>query len=94
VSVGSVVVVVGVLPVSPELESVEQLVSVDCVAEVSPELVLWVEPSVGQVVTCVSEPASAPNVPLAAPAVDVSAVLKLSLVATRRRLLAWVLAAL
>jgi hypothetical protein len=55
VLVGSVVVVVGVVPVSPELESVEQvfdpLMSVDCVVPVSPELVVWLEPSVGQVVT-------------------------------------------
>jgi hypothetical protein len=99
VSVGSVVVVVvGVLPVSPELESFEQvsepLASVDCVVGVSPELVVWVEPSVGQVVTCVSAPASAPSVPLTAPAVDVSVESKLSLVATRTRLVAWVLAAL
>jgi signal-induced proliferation-associated 1 like protein 3 len=98
VSVGFVVVVVGVLPVSPELVSVEQvsepLVSVDCVVEVSPGLVAWVEPSVGQVVTCVSEPARAPSAPLVAPAVDVSVESKLSLDATRMRLAARALAAL
>jgi signal-induced proliferation-associated 1 like protein 3 len=54
VSVGFVVVSVGALPVSwPVLESLEQeaepLVSVGCV--VAPVSVVWVEPSVGQVVT-------------------------------------------
>jgi hypothetical protein len=97
-SVGFVVVPVGVLPVSPELESLEQvfepLGSVDGVVVVSPEPVVWVDPSVGQLVACVSEPAAAPSAPLAAPAVEASVVSKLSLEATRMRLVACVLVAL
>ena len=104
VSVGFVVVPVGVVVVSvgavlvlwPEVESLEQvpdpLASVGCVAVPVPEV--WVELSVGQVVTWVSEPASAPSVPLAAPAVEVSAGLKLSFVAERTRLVVCVVAAL
>ncbi|MGZ4183563.1 MAG: hypothetical protein ACXVUL_23110 [Solirubrobacteraceae bacterium] len=96
VPVGLVVVSVGAVPVLwPEVESLEHVsdpVAPGCVA--APVTVVWVEPSVGQAVTCVSAPASAPSVPLAAPAVDVSAVLKRSLVAERTRLVACVLAAL
>src|SRR5207253_1711775 len=82
-SIGFVVVSVGALPVSwLELESLEQvsepLGSVGCAVPVSLELVVWVEPSVGQVVTCVSEPASAPSAPLAAPAVEAPVVSELS----------------
>ena len=100
VLVGFVVVPVGALPVSwPGLGSLEHVSEpfafVGGVVAVSPELVVWVEPSVGQVVPCVSaEPAAAPSAPLAAPAVEASVVLKLSLEAMRMRLVACVLAAL
>jgi hypothetical protein len=99
-SVGFVAVPVGALPVSwPGLESLEHVSEpfafVGGVVAVSPELVVWVEPSVGQAVPCVSaEPAAAPSAPLAAPAVEASVVSKLSLEAMRMRLVACVLAAL
>ena len=99
-SVGFVVVPVGALPVSwPGLESLEHVfepfASVGGVVAVSPELVVWVEPSVGQVVPCVAaEPAAAPSAPLAAAAVEGSVVSRLSLEPTRMRLVACVLAAL
>jgi hypothetical protein len=99
-SVGSVVVPVGALPVSwPELESLEHVsepfASAGGVVVVSPGLVVCVEPSVGQVVPCGSaEPAAAPSAPLAAPAVEASVVSKLSLDAMRMCLVACVLAAL
>jgi hypothetical protein len=62
--------------------------SVDGVA-VALELV---EPSVGQVVTCVSEPATAPSAPLAAPAVEAPVGAEVSVDEARTRLVAWVLA--
>ena len=95
----SLVVPVGALPVSwlelvPLEQVAEPFASAGGAVPVSPELVVWVEPSVGQVVTCVSEPASAPSAPLAAAAVEASVVSKLLLEAARVRLVAWVLAAL
>jgi signal-induced proliferation-associated 1 like protein 3 len=93
---GSVVVPVVVVPVPPEAELLEHgsepLASGDCVVGVPPELVVWAEPLVGQVVTCVAEPAAAPSAPLAAPAVEVSVVLELSLEPARMCLVACVLA--
>jgi signal-induced proliferation-associated 1 like protein 3 len=95
VPVGSVVVSAGALPVSwlPLVSPLEQLESPVVVEPVDPEVSPALDPSVVQVVTCVLEPASAPSVPLAAPAVDVSVESKLRVEAERMRLLAWVLAA-
>jgi hypothetical protein len=82
------------------LESVEHVsdpfAAAGGVVAASPELVVWVEPSVGQVVVpCGSaEPAAAPSAPLAAPAVEASVVSKVSLEATRMRLVACVRAVL
>jgi signal-induced proliferation-associated 1 like protein 3 len=90
VPVGAVVVSVGA-PLVSWLPPVSWLPLVSPLEQLEPSAL---DPSVVQVVTGVSEPASAPSVPLAAPAVDVSVESKLWVEAKRMRLLPWVLAAL